>query len=497
MTSKKNFKLNYSGEIRTRFAPSPTGFFHIGGARTALFNYIFAKQNNGSFILRIEDTDKDRSLVEFENDILKSLKWLGLDWSEGPIVGGKYGPYKQSERLEIYRNYINKLIKENKAYYCFCTPEELETQKQYLASQGKPWTYIGKCANLSKSEVKENFRKNKKFVVRFKNPGGRVFFEDVVRGKIQFDSKLLGDFSIAKGEISEKDIYPLYNLAVVVDDYEMRISHVIRGEDHLSNTPKQILLIQAFGFYKPVYVHLPLILGPDKSKLSKRHGAMPVSKYMSLGYLPEALINFIAFLGWNPGTNKEIYSLDELLKDFSLEKIQKGGAIFNNDRLDFLNSFYIKKSNPQKLAECSLLYFKNNGISLNYLERVISVYQTRIKKLSDILTLCDFFFVDQINYPPELLFWKNTSKEELISVLNKLYEEFSIIDEINWREDVLQKVLINESGRVGDKGKVFWPFRVALSGKKNSAGPVEIALVLGKEKVLSRIKFALKQINST
>jgi glutamyl-tRNA synthetase len=496
MISKKDFKLHYSGEVRTRFAPSPTGFLHIGGARTALFNYIFAKQNNGVFILRIEDTDKARSTIEFENDILESLKWLNLDWSEGPIIGGKYGPYKQSQRSEIYRFYIDKLIKENKAYYCFCTPEELEAQKQYLASQGKPWVYSGKCANLSESEIRENFRKKKKFVIRFKNSGGKVSFEDVVRGKIQFDAKLLGDFSIAKGEDSGETIYPLYNLASVIDDYEMRVSHIIRGEDHLSNTPKQILLAQSFGFPRPIYAHLPLILGPDKSKLSKRHGAVPVSEYKKLGYLPEALINFLAFLGWNPGTEKEIYSIDELIRDFSLEKIQKSGAVFNHQKLDFLNSFYIKKSDPSKLAKHSLLYFENKGVSLSYLERVISVYQTRIKKLSDILTLCDFFFVDQINYPPELLFWKDISKEELISILNKLYDEFSVIDEINWREDILQRVLINESERVGgDKGKVFWPFRVALSGKKSSAGPVEIALVLGKQKVLARIKQALNKLS--
>ena len=328
--SKSQFKISKTGEIRVRFAPSPTGFFHIGSARTALFNYIFAKQNNGAFILRIEDTDKERSKPEFEKDIIESLEWLGLKW-EGKI-------HKQSERLDIYKKYLEKLLKENKAYYCFCSQQELEAKKQEQMGRGLAAQYNGKCSKLSQKEVEENLKQGKEYIIRFKTPFKKIKFNDLVRGKIEFDAKLIGDFSIARSIDS-----PLYNFVVTVDDFEMKISHVIRGEDLLPNTPKQILLQEALGFNQPKYIHLPLILGPDKSKLSKRHGAASVSEYKDLGYLPETLINFLAFLGWNPGTEKEVFSLINLIKEFSVEKIQKSGAILNIKRLDFLNGFYIRQ----------------------------------------------------------------------------------------------------------------------------------------------------------
>lgn len=357
LVADEKFKFRKPGEIRTRFAPAPTGPLHIGGARTALFNYLFAKKNEGVFILRIEDTDPERSKPEYEKDIIDSLKWLGIEWDEGPDIGGNYGPYRQSERLNIYKKYLEKLLAEDKAYYCFCSEEELEAQRQYQLSIGEAPRYSGKCANLSKEEVEKYLEEGRPSIIRFKVQPKKIEFEDLIRGKIEFDTSLMGDIAIAKNLTT-----PLYNLAVVIDDFEMKISHVIRGEDHISNTPKQILIQEALGFPRPEYSHLPLILGPDRTKLSKRHGAVAISEYKKDGYLPETLINFMAFLGWNPGTEREIYSMPSLIKEFSLERIQKGGAIFNIKRLDFLNSFYIRQRSLEKLTELCLPYLIEAGL---------------------------------------------------------------------------------------------------------------------------------------
>jgi glutamyl-tRNA synthetase len=354
---EKDFKLEKVGGIRVRIAPSPTGPLHLGTARTALFNFLFARKYQGSFILRMEDTDPERSKPEFEKDIMDSLKWLGIEWDEGPDVGGDFGPYRQSQRKEIYKKYLEKLLAEEKAYYCFCTKEELEAERQYQLSIGQAPRYSGKCANLKREEVEKYQREGKPSVIRFKSPIKKIEFEDLIRGKIEFDSSLIGDFVIAKNLYS-----PLYNFACVIDDFEMKISHVIRGEDHLSNTPKQILIQQALEFPTPKYAHLPLILGPDRSKLSKRHGVVSISEYKKEGFLPEALVNFIAFLGWHPGTERYIYSMAALIKDFSLEKIQKGGAIFNLRRLEFLNGFYIRQKSVEKLTELCLPYLIESGL---------------------------------------------------------------------------------------------------------------------------------------
>ena len=311
METKEKFKFIQPGTVRVRIAPSPTGFLHLGTARTALFNYLFAKKYQGRFIVRIEDTDLERSKPEFEKAILEGLKWLGIEWTEGPDLGGEYGPYRQSEREDFYEKYTKKLLTEKKAYFCFCSKKDLEAQRQYLLSIGKPPRYSGKCVNLSEKEVERNLKEGKNYVIRFKVHPQNVEFEDLIRGKIKFDTSLMGDFVIAKDLKS-----PLYNYACVMDDYEMKISHVIRGEDHISNTPKQILIYKAFQISPPLFAHLPLILGPDRTKLSKRHGAVSISQYKKEGYLAESLVNFMAFLGWNPGTEREIYSLSSLVKEF-------------------------------------------------------------------------------------------------------------------------------------------------------------------------------------
>jgi len=540
----EDFKFIKPGEVRTRFAPSPTGFLHIGSARTALFNYLFAKKYEGIFVLRIEDTDIERSKKEYEKDLIESLKWLGIEWDEGPVLIsqeeikelpisksqipkkylGNYEPYRQSERLEIYKKYLEKLLEEGKAYCCFCSEEELEAQKQYQMSIGEAPHYNGKCAKFKKEEVKKLLSEGKKAVIRFKTPAKKVIFEDIIRGNVEFDTALLGDIVIARDLTS-----PLYNFSVVVDDFEMKISYVIRGEEHLSNTPKQVLFQEALGFPPVKYAHLPLILGPDRSKLSKRHGAMSINQYKEEGYLPEALINFMAFLGWNPGTEREIYSLNSLVKEFELPRVQKGGAVFNIKRLDFLNGFYIRQRSIDKLTELCLPYLIEEGlitqefetkqyppaygakeitpsykitetkekISFDYLKKIISIYQERLIKLSEISGLVDFFFKDKIEYDKELLKWKDASDKEIKTALEKLEKLLSKIKNEDWNRENLENILISEAEnfgkeirQIGDRGYLLWPFRIALSGKRASAGPFDIADILGKEKTLKRIKRA-------
>ena len=509
---EEKFKFIKPGEVRTRFAPSPTGFLHIGSVRTALFNYLFAKKHNGTFVLRIENTDKERSKPEFEEDIKEGLKWLGINWDEGP--------YRQSERKDIYSRYLKKLLEEGKCYYCFCSEKELEIQRQEQMSRGLAPRYNGKCLNLSLKEIKKNLAEGKKPVIRFKVPAKKIIFEDLIRGKVEFDTSLMGDIVIAKDLEN-----PLYNFAVVIDDFEMKISHVIRGEDLLPSTPLQILLQESLNFSHPHYAHLPLILGPDKSKLSKRHGAVSVNEYKKMGYLPETLINFIAFLGWNPGTKREIFSLSSLIKEFSIQRVQKGAAVFNVKRLDYLNGFYIRQKSIEKLTESCLPYFIQEGlikpilkteqyppayggsqivrtykiieikeeISFGYLKRIVAIYQKRLKKLSEISALTDFFFKNELNYEKNLLFWKDMTDKELKDSLIKLKEIISKINEDNWTKENLESTLLFYAEKEKDRGYLLWPLRVSLTGKRESATPFEIAEILGKKKTLKRLEEAIKK----
>ncbi|MDD5433110.1 MAG: glutamate--tRNA ligase [Candidatus Pacebacteria bacterium] len=473
-------EIKYQKEIRVRMAPSPTGPLHIGTARTALFNYLFAKKFNGTFILRIEDTDKERSKPEWEKAIIDGLHWLGLDWDEGPI--------RQSERISIYQKYLEKLIADKNAYWCFCTPEEIEAQKQERLSRGKPPIFECQC------EKKQ--RKDGKGTIRFKMPKTKVFFDDLVRGKISYDSSLFGDMIIAKN-LEE----PLYNFACVVDDFEMKISHVIRGEDHISNTPKQILLAKTLGFESPQFLHLPLILGQNKAKLSKRSGATTsIEDYKRQGYLPQALINFIALLGWNPGDNREVLSLAELEKEFSVEKIQKSGAIFNAQKLDWLNGGFIRKMNLNELTKICIPYLieanliQSGGVEVSTISPMVALYQERLKKLSEIPELIDFFFKNSLDFPKEILSWKGAGDSEVIVSLDKLANTLSNIEKADWTKEKLSEVLMPIANELGDRGKILWPLRAALSGKQASAGPFEIAEVLGKEKTLQRIEQAKEKL---
>jgi len=491
----EEFKLRKPGEIRTRFAPSPTGVLHIGGARTTLFNYLFAKKHEGSFVLRVEDTDLERSSPEFEKDIVENLQWLGIEWDEGPDIGGKYEPYRQTQRTEIYRKYLEKLLAEDKAYYCFCSEQELEDRRQYQMSQGFTPKYSGKCADLDKETVKKYLAEGRPTVIRFRVIPKKVSFNDLIRGKVEFDTGLTGDIVIAKNLDT-----PLYNLAVVIDDFEMNISHVIRGEDHISNTPKQILLQEAFGMPQPTYAHLPLILGPDRTKLSKRHGSASVTDFRKEGYLPEALVNFMAFLGWSPGDDREIYSLASLTKEFSLENVQKAGAIFNVKKLDFLNGFYIRQRSPEKITELCLPYFIGAGLvtkeeaDLDFLQKVVSIYQERLKKISEIVELTDFFFKEKLVFDKNLLKWKEMSDKEIQQSLDKSEKILSKIKTEGWNKENIEKVLLSEAEKTGNRGELLWPLRVALTGKEASASPFEIAEILGRDKTLKRIKEAKELI---
>lgn len=517
-------------KIRVRLAPSPTGPLHVGTARTALFNYLFAKKRGGTFIIRIEDTDPERSKQKWERDILKNLDWLNLKWDEGPTLNsesrGDHGPYRQSERSELYNKYLNKLLEEDKAYRCFCTEEELEAQREQQIKQGEPPRYTGKCRSLSEEEVEQNLEQGKSFVIRLKNVNHNrtIKFEDMIRGKVEFDSNLLGDFSLSK-----KFEQPLYNFAVVVDDHHMEISHVIRGEDHIPNTPKQILVYKALNFDPPEFAHLPLILGEDESKLSKRHGAVAISEYRKQGYLPEALVNFMAFLGWNPGTKREIFSLDALVDNFELDQVQKSGSQFDLEKLEWFNGNYIREKPLDKLTKACLPYllradliektekaadssgstgpaeqqlfdklhkFKiketEEVVELGYLKNVIALYQERLKRLSEAPQLVDFFFKEELNYDKELLRWKDMNDSALRKIFDKLENLLSDIKD--WNRDRIEDVLMPAAEEVGDRGKMLWPLRAALTGKEESAGPFEIAGVLGKGKTLQRIKRAKQKI---
>jgi len=516
MTNKK--------QPRVRFAPSPTGNFHIGSARTALFNYLYAKKERGVFILRIEDTDKERSKKEYEDDIMRSLRWLGLDWDEGVLEEkekGNNGPYRQSKRGDVYRKYVEKLLEKGEAYYCFCTKERLEKAKEEQRKKKEAPRYDGNCFSLSKEEREKLLAEKKDYVIRLHLPQNSVFeFKDMVKGKVSFNADDVGgDFVIAKSDFS-----PLYNFACSIDDYEMEITHVIRGEDHISNTPKQLIIQKALDIPSPSYAHLPLILGPDKNKLSKRHAAVSLYEYKKKGYLPEGVVNFLAFLGWNPGGEREIYSLEEMVKLFSLEKCQRSGAIFNTDKLNFINGYYIRNTELEKITSLCIPYLLEKGlITLEYKEdryppayggvqaranyfvpekgvsmdfenikKIISLYKERMKVLSEVTELVDYFFKDEISYEKELLFWKDMTEEELKESLQKGIDTLSKIKE--WKQESIEEELVKKASENKDKGRLLWPVRVALSGKKASASPFEIAWVLGPEDAIKRLKMAKNKL---
>ena len=486
-------------QVRVRIAPSPTGPLHIGTVRTALFNWIFARQNGGAFVLRVEDTDKERSEKKYEIGILEGLSWLGIDFDEGPEVEesalagyespiknyhGQYGPYRQSERTAIYKKYLEKLLENGDAYYCYCSKEDLEAKKQNMASRGLPPKYDGSCRNLKNPPAGK-----KPEVIRFKVPETKVEFKDMIRGKVVFDSSLFGDVVIAK------DIEtPLYNFAVVVDDAEMKITHVIRGEDHLSNTPKQILMQKALGFPEPIYAHLPLILNPDKSKMSKRFADVALSQYKEKGYLPEAILNFTAFLGWHPKNDQEIFSKENLIKEFDIARVQKSGAVFNHDKLDWLNKEYLKKMSEDSIADILMPMLVKEGISpeKDLLKKIISVLRTRASTVSDFADMGKFFFV-MPDYEKELLIWEDANGNEVKSILKEIEYKLTETPSNAFSSEELSSYIIEIIG-IRKRGNILWPLRVALSGLVSSPDPILIMEVLGKDESLRRIGIAIKKL---
>ena len=428
-------------------------------------------------MLRIEDTDLERSDRKYEAEIFESFRWLGIDADESPEKGGPYAPYRQSERIASYRPYLERLLAGGYAFVCPHSAAELETEKQRLMAEKKPPLHI--CAARDRGSGEG--------IIRFKTPAGRtIAFTDLIRGEISFASDLLGDFSLAKSlEV------PLYNFAVVVDDHEMAISHVIRGEDHIPNTPKQLLLIEALGFTPPAFAHLPLILGPDRSKLSKRHGATAIREFREVGYLPDALVNFMALLGWNPGGEREIFSMEELMREFDLSKVQKSGAVCNGDKLDWLNGAYIRAKTPDELAVLASVFLpaEAQGAEPEYMRRVAALAQPRMKRLSDITNVAYFFRPPE--YPGELLYWKQMTDEGAAESLGLARRIIQRAPEADFTAQGLEKAFFKEIGS-GDKGAVLWPLRVALSGKKASAGPFEIMAVLGKERTIMYVDRAFR-----
>lgn len=500
-------------KIRTRFAPSPTGSLHVGGLRTALYNYLFAKHNKGNFILRIEDTDKTRFVEGSMEGLIDILNLMNLNYSEGVftdkenkiIQKGNFKPYLQSERLSIYKKYINELIDKKYAYYCFCSSERLtEMRKKQQAAKIAPM-YDGQCRELNNEKIQEMLAKKIPYVVRLKIPkDGFTEFKDLVYGKIRIENKTIDDQVIMKS-----DGYPTYHLASVVDDYLMKISHVIRGEEWLPSTPKHILLYKAFGWELPNFAHLPLLLNSDKSKLSKRQGDVATKNYLSKGYLPEALLNFVLLLGWNPKTEEEIFSLEEMIKRFNLSGVNKTGAIFNVEKLDWINGAYIRKMKIEKLTKLCIPYLieakiikredteyriqdTNELIDFEYLKKVIKLEQDRMKKINEIGELINFIFVSELKYKKDLLIWKKISFEEVNNNLKLAYGELEKIKENNFTKDNLEKILRNLMEEKNIKiGELLWPLRVALTGLEKSPSPFEVGEVLGRKKVLGRIEFAL------
>ncbi len=475
---------------RVRFAPSPTGYLHIGGLRTALYNYLFAKNQNGKLVLRIEDTDRKRFVEGAIENLIDTLKWAGINFDEGPEMGGEFAPYLQSERLNIYKNLAQNLLSENNAYYCFCSPERLEKLKEEQQKQKLPQAKYDKfCLHLSKNEIEEKLNSNTPFVIRLNvHTDQKIIFDDVIRGTVEFDTNNIDDQVLIKS-----DGYPTYHLANVVDDHLMEITHVIRGEEWLSSTPKHIILYDYFGWDKPIFAHLPLLLNSDKSKLSKRQGDVAVEDYREKGYLKEALINFVALLGWNYGDDKEVYEMDELIQKFSLERVHKAGAVFNLEKLNWLNFEHLRRKPDNEVleklkTEIKKSEFSNKFFTDEYLLTVIDAMKERISFVKEYLTKSPYFFKAPETYEEQNLSkrWKEDSPE----LLNKLKICFEKLTEPA-KED-FEKALdeVATESNVG-KGKIVHPLRIAVSGVGEGPGVYDILSIIGKEETLSRINTAL------
>ena len=476
-------------KVRVRFAPSPTGYPHLGNIRTALFNWLFARHHGGKFILRIEDTDVTRKVEGAVEVILDSLKWLGLNWDEGP--------YFQSQRLPMYHEVANRLLKENHAYLCYCSPERLEAMRQEQMKRHQPPKYDGRCRNLTQQERSELEASGVTPVVRFKTPTmGETTFRDLIRGAVTFKNDTLDDFILLKS-----DGYPTYHLANVIDDHSMDISHVLRADEWLSSTPRHMLLYQALIWQPPQFAHLPMILGSDRAKLSKRHGATNTADYQLQGYLPTAMMNFLALLGWSLDDRTELLSQEELIKHFSLERVGKTAAIFNKDKLEWMNGVYLRKLGPEEFAELATPFLSRDlpqsakrPLDKDYIRQVMPLIQERAKFLAEVPQLADFFFLDELQYDASLLLSGGLDPTQAINSIEATVQKLEVVKD--WNASSLENILrpltteLNLSTR-----KFFGLLRVATTGRTAAPPLFQTMAVLGKDKCLKWLGIALQRLS--
>jgi glutamyl-tRNA synthetase len=480
---------------RVRFAPSPTGYLHVGGARTALFNWLYARHTGGVFVLRIEDTDVGRSSWEMVAGILDGMRWLGLDWDEGPEIGGPNGPYFQSERLERYREAGERLVASGHAYYCYCDPDELKARRDAAERAGSSWEYDRACANLAAEEIARREAEGMARAIRFRMPAGVTGFDDAVHGRIEFDNAVIEDFVVLRS-----DNHPTYHLSVVVDDIDMKITDVVRGDDHISNTPKQVLLYQALGAPTPRFAHVPLILGPDKRRLSKRHGATSVMEYERQGFLPEAMFNFLALLGWSPGNDRELFTRGDLIEAFTLEGISSSNAVFNPEKLEWFNSQHIARLSGDELTDRLEPIMRGAGLWLDgfrlerraWFQQVIEVLKPRAKRVADLMEHGRYFFTPPHGYD-EAAVKKHLGVPGMAGHLDV------------WREAVrgvapfdpatLEAALRQCAEERGIKAAaLIHATRIAITGQGVSPSLFEVAALVGRDETTARLDALIRHL---
>jgi glutamyl-tRNA synthetase len=474
---------------RVRFAPSPTGYLHVGGARTALFNWLHARRNGGSFILRIEDTDVERSSEEMVTGILEGLRWLGLDWDEGPDIGGPYGPYFQSQRLERYRTLAERLVSGGHAYYCYCTPERLQAARDEAERRGSGWMYDRRCLSLSKEEIAALEAARAPRAIRFRMPPGETRFDDRVHGVLTFDHAHVEDFVVLRS-----DGHPTYHLSVVADDVDMRITLVIRGDDHISNTPKQLLLYDACGCDRPAFAHVPLILGPDKKRLSKRHGATSVTEYRREGFLPEAMVNFLALLGWAPGDGAEVMTKTDLVERFTLDHVSGGSAVFNPEKLEWMNAQHIARLPADEilmriapdLHAAGLWRPEFEASERGRLQAVVELVKPRVKRLQDFVNQLRPYVSDRVDYDPHAVD-RHLSSPGLADHVNALSKAFAGLDRFD--ADITESTLRSTATTAGVKAAtLIHATRVAVTGQAVSPGLFDVLRVVGRDRTIARLE---------
>ncbi len=479
-------------EVRTRFAPSPTGYMHLGNLRSALYTYLFAKANGGKFILRIEDTDQSRYVPGAVDVIYRTLKSIGMQWDEGPDIGGDYGPYVQSERKNMYLPYAEQLVKAGKAYYCFCTEEELAARREEAQKRGETFKYDKHCLHLSEEEVRRRLEAGEPYVIRQNVPEhGEASFDDVLYGHIAVDCADLDDMILIKA-----DGMPTYNFANVIDDHTMGITHVMRGNEYLSSTPKYNLLYDAFGWEKPTYIHMTPIMRDATHKLSKRDGDAYFEDYLNKGYLKEAIVNYVALLGWNPGDEREFFTMDELIKAFSVEGMSKSPAIFDVNKLTWMNAEYVRRLTPEQFTEYALPYYEKAGVSAEHADLLARILQQRTETFAQIPDMLDF--IPQLpDYDAEL-FTNKKSKTNPEIAKHVLKIAIAALDALPaWEEQPIHDALLGLAEKEGMKnGTMLWPVRIALAGKQvTPGGAIEIAILLGREESMRRLKVGLEKLS--